>query len=63
MWKSEVWNVTSEHRLIFNIVSTKLYHKIINKQTDRDAYKNRHIKGVGVVFYISISWQFSFFNF
>ena len=46
-----VYFVTSVYRSILNIVSTKLYHKNINKQKDRDAFDLQNKKSGAVFFY------------
>ena len=53
MYKITVYFVTCAHRLILNIVSTKLLqHKNINKQKDTGAFDFQIIKRVGQSFYI-----------
>ena len=51
-YKITVYFVTCVQKLLFNIVSTKLQHKNINKQKDRDAFDLQIIKRIGQSFYI-----------
>ena len=54
-----VYFVTSVHKSILKIVSTKLYHKNINKKKDRDAFDIQNIKRVGQSFYTGIVTVFT----
>ena len=49
-YKIMVYFVTSVHKMISNIVSSKLKHKNINKQ--KDAFDIQNIERVGQSFYI-----------
>ena len=51
-FKITIYFVACVHRLIFNIVSTKLLRKNINKKKDRDAFDLQNIKRVGHSLYI-----------
>ena len=49
--KVTIYYVTNVNRSILNIVSTKLQHKNINKQKDRDAFDLQNLKTMGQSFY------------
>ena len=50
--KITVYFVTSVHKVILNIVSSKLKHENINKHKDGGAFDLQTLKRVGQSFYI-----------